>query len=439
MDFKTKLNNYVRSYEQQGYLQGSLLIADKSGILLEQSFGLASIEFNVANTSETKYQIGSLTKAFTSMAVLILQHHGLLSIDDTINTYLSDFPNGEKITIYHCMTCTSGIPDFASFGDFWETTMRLSWTLDDMLDLFKELPLEFEPGSQFAYSNSGYLVLTKIIEVITGQTYAQFLEEAIFTPLNMTNTGCMNETDIVLNLASSYSYWEKEINTPQTNHFFPLGAYGLYSTTKDLYLWDQAIRHYQLVPEHLTKLMFTVNKSSYACGWDIATLNAHRYRQHFGNISGFVNSIKQFEEEDLTVILLSNLDVIPVTTITKEIARLKFDSTFSPTTHPLQLMSPVPLEKFVGRYKAANTTSLEIVSQRKSLFLIVPKLYEINYKFKLRLVQANNETIIFTTEKINESITFVYQNQYDFEKILYTDCQGITTTLTKRSETDYPC
>ncbi|MGX7264643.1 serine hydrolase domain-containing protein [Enterococcus crotali] len=435
MDFKTKLDNYVDSYEQQGYLQGSLLIADKTGILLEQGFGSASIEYNVANTSDTKFQIGSLTKAFTSMALLILQQHGALSLDDSIDRYLSGFPNGEKITIYHCMTCTSGIPDFASFDHFWETTMRLSWTLDDMLDLFKELPLEFEPGSQFSYSSSGYLVLTKIIEVITGQTYAQFLEKEIFTPLNMTSTGCMNETDIILNLASSYSYWEKEINTPQTNNSFPLGAYGLYSTTRDLYLWDQAIRKNQLIPEHLTTLLFTVNQDSYACGWDIAYLNTHRYRQHFGNISGFVSSIKQFEEEDLTIILLSNLDVIPVTTITKEIARLKFDSDFAPATPLSPITKAVPLEKFVGYYKTANATLFEIVVQKDSLFLIVPKLYEINYKFRLKLVQSSNETLVFATEKINESITFIYKDLNNFEKILYTDCQGITIPLTKQNDT----
>lgn len=430
MSFKAKLESYINTYDQQGYLQGNLLIADKTGILLEQSFGLASIEFNIANTFDTKYQIGSLTKAFTSMAVLLLHQKGYLSIDDSINTYLDNSPNGDKITIYHCMTCTSGIPDFASLEDFWETTMRLSWTLDDMLDLFKNLPLEFEPGSQFAYSNSGYLVLTKIVEVVSGRSYAQFLQEHIFTPLNMTNTGCMNEVDIISNLASSYSYWGKEINTPQTNNSFPLGAYGLYSTTKDLYLWDQALRRHELISKDLTKLMFTINQGSYACGWDITKINGQLCRQHFGDISGFVNSIKQFETDEFTVIFLSNLDLIPVSVITKEIGQLKFDSSFNATLPRIQPTFPVLLEQFVGLYEIENFSSFEIVAD-EDLFLIVPKLYDVPYKLKLKHLHSDNKKSVFKTEKINETLVFIHQKKDTFQKIIYTDYYGMTRVAKK--------
>lgn len=431
MNFKAKLESYINTYEQQGYLQGNLLIADKTGILLEQSFGLASIEFNVANTSDTKYQIGSLTKAFTSMTVLILQQQGYLSIDDPINTYLDNFPNGDKVTIYHCMTCTSGIPDFTSLEDFWETTMRLSWSLDGMLDLFKNLPLEFESGNQFAYSNSGYLVLTKIVEVVSGRSYAQFLQEHIFTPLNMNNTGCMNEVDIISNLASSYSYWGKEINTPQTNNSFPLGAYGLYSTTKDLYLWDQALRRHELISKDLTKLMFTINQGSYACGWDITEINGQLCRQHFGDISGFVNSIKQFETDEFTVIFLSNLDLIPVSVITKEISQLKFDSSFSTTLPRMQLTFPVLLERFVGLYEEVESFfSFEIIAD-EDLFLIVPKLYDVPYKLKLKHLHSDNNKSVFKTDKINETLVFIHQEKETFQKIIYTDYYGMTRVAKK--------
>ncbi|OTN88523.1 hypothetical protein A5819_001004 [Enterococcus sp. 7E2_DIV0204] len=431
MNFKEKLESYINTYDQQGYLQGNLLVADKTGILLEQSFGLASIEFNVANTSDTKYQIGSLTKAFTSMAVLILQQQGYLSSGDSINTYLDNFPNGDKITIYHCMTCTSGIPNFTSLEDFWETTMRLSWTLDGMLDLFKNLPLEFEPGSQFAYSNSGYLVLTKIVEVVSGRSYAQFLQEHIFTPLNMNNTGCMNEVDIISKLASSYSYWGKEINTPQTNTSFPLGAYGIYSTAKDLYLWDQALRRHELISKDLTKLMFTINQGSYACGWDITKINGQLCRQHFGDVSGFVNSIKQFETDEFIVIFLSNLDLIPVGVITKEISELKFDSSFNITLPRIQPTFPYLLKRFVGLYEVVEDFfSFEVIAD-EDLFLIVPKLYDAPYKLKLKHLHSDNNKSVFKTEKINETIVFIHQEKETFQKIIYTDYYGMTRIAKK--------
>ncbi|WP_179190451.1 serine hydrolase domain-containing protein [Candidatus Enterococcus mansonii] len=434
MNFKQKIHAYLSDYQQQGYLNGSLLIADRTGIILEKSYGSSCFEFNLKNTNNTKYQIGSLTKAFTSMAILILHHNGKLSINDTIDTYFPEYPNGANITIYQCMTCTSGIPDFTALENFWEVTMRLSWTLDDMIELFKYLPLDFKPGTQFAYSSSGYLLLTKIIELVSGQSYAAFLKEHIFEPLKMTNTGCANEADIIENLAFSYSYWEKEIQTPQTNLSFPLGAYGLYSTIHDLYRWDQGIRHHLLIPEQLTQLMSTPSQSSYACGWDITTINGQTCRQHFGNISGYVSAIKQFETDELTILFLSNLDVIPVTTITKNIAELWFGEEV-PTSFPMISQvekQPLPsLSEFVGTFLLDNLSTVDIVRQQDELFFIVPKLYGVLYKFKLRLVWLTSDTIIFKSKKINETLTFSNRESGDFQKITYTDYDGRTQPLKK--------
>lgn len=432
MDFKTKLTEYVANFQQQGYFNGSLLVADATGILLEQSFGLASVEFGIKNTNETKYQIGSLTKAFTSVAVLMLQHQGSLNITDTISNYIPDFPNGDKITLYQCMTCTSGIPDFVRFDSFWEVTMRLSWTLDEMIAAFKDIPLDFEPGTQFSYSTSGYLLLTKIIEIVSGKSYAAYMEEMIFLPLGMHNTGCSNETDIIPMLASNYSFWEKEIRTPQTNLSFPLGGYGLYSTIHDLYLWDQAIRTHQLIPKNLTKLMFAIHKNSYACGWDITEIDNRVCRQHFGNISGFVSSIKQFEEDDLTIIFLSNLDIIPVTIITKEIAQLKFGREIPQILTQPKIVHYPSLSNFTGKYVKDQAQIFEIVAEHDDLFLIVPKLYEIDYKLKLTISQSTENEIILRTEKINETILFTFDKNAELEKIIYTDYHRNSVAVAKQ-------
>lgn len=432
MEFKTKLTEYITDFQQQGYFNGSLLVADTTGILLEQSFGFASVELEIKNTNETKYLIGSLTKAFTSMAVLILENCGSLNITDTISNYIPDFPNGEKITLYHCMTCTSGIPDFVDFDNFWEASMRLSWTLDEIIASFKDLPLDFEPGTQFSYSTSGYLLLTKIIEIVSGKNYATYMEEMIFAPLDMHNTGCSNETDIIPMLASNYSFWEKEIQTPQTNLSFPLGGYGLYSTIHDMYLWDQAIRTHQLIPEHLTKLMFTIHKDSYACGWDITEIENRICRQHFGNISGFVSSIKQFEEEDLTIIFLSNLDIIPVTTITKEIAQLKFGREIPQILAQPQIVYYPSLNKLTGNYFTDQVQAFEIIAEHDELFIIVPKLYEIDYKFKLKIIQSTENRVLLRSEKINETILFVFRTDGELKKIIYTDYHRNSVAVTKQ-------
>ncbi|MFY3790593.1 serine hydrolase domain-containing protein [Ureibacillus sp. MALMAid1270] len=244
-----KIIKWIKRYEENGYLNGSILIASKGEILLNKGFGIANWEHMVPHRATTKFRIGSLTKAFTAFAIFQLHEKGKLSIDDYLNKYLTAFPHEDRITIYQCLTNSSGIPNYTSFPDFWSTTMRLPMTLEQLIDRFKGLPLDFEPGSKFDYSNSGYAILTAIIENISGMTYADYIKENICIPLGLNNTGCDDGIQIVPNLASGYSYWEKPIHSAFTDLSFPLGAYGLYSTTEDLFLWEQALRSYKLLSE----------------------------------------------------------------------------------------------------------------------------------------------------------------------------------------------
>lgn len=193
-----RISSWIKRYEENGYLNGSILIASNENILLNKGFGMANWEHAVPNKPSTKYRIGSLTKAFTAMGIFQLHEKGKLSIDDCISKYILNYPQGEKITIYHCLTNTSGIPNFTSFPDFWPKTMRLPMTLDELIDSFKHLELNFEPGRNFEYSNSGYTILTAIIEKISDMTYAEYVQEKICHPLGMYNTGCDNGVEIVV-------------------------------------------------------------------------------------------------------------------------------------------------------------------------------------------------------------------------------------------------
>lgn len=250
-------SRWIERYEENGYLNGSILIASNENILLNKGFGMANWEHAVPNKPSTKYKIGSLTKAFTAMGIFQLHEKGKLSIDDCISKYLPNYPQGEKITIYHCLTNTTGIPNYTSFPDFWPKTMRLPMTLHELIDSFKHLELNFEPGRKFEYSNSGYTLLTAIIEKVSGMSYAEYIQENICRPLGMDNTGCDDGVEIVVDLASGYSFWEKPIHAPFADLSFPLGAYGLYSTTEDLFLWDQALKSSQLLNKELMEKMFT--------------------------------------------------------------------------------------------------------------------------------------------------------------------------------------
>lgn len=419
-----RIKKWVESYEGNGYLNGSILIASNGEILLNKGFGMANWEHRVPNQPTTKFRIGSLTKAFTALAIFQLYEEGKLHIDDFINKYLPEFPHGEQMTIYHCLTNTSGIPNYTSFPDFWSTTMRLPSTLEELIHSFQNLGLNFEPGSEFEYSNSGYALLTAIIEKVSGISYAEYIEERICRPLEMVNTGCDDGIMVVPNLASGYTFWEKPIHPAFADLSFPLGAYGLYSTTEDLYLWDQALRSSKLLSKELTEKMLTTNQDSYACGWMISQVLDRVCIHHFGDISGFFSDFLRFEDETVTIIFLSNMSVTPVTHLTQELAKVIFEK-------PVSLPYPAfPIEfsnkdEIAGKYliESENKT-LDITIQSGELYLTVPKMYGVLYKFKLIPISHHSSNTIFITEMINEQLVFHYSLSGMIERVEYIDAHS---------------
>jgi CubicO group peptidase (beta-lactamase class C family) len=419
-----RIGNWIKRYEENGYLHGVILVASNGEILLNEGFGMANWEHMVPNKSTTKFRIGSLTKAFTAFAIFQLHEKGKLNIEDDIGKYIPDYPQGEKITIYHCLTNTSGIPNYTSFPDFWSTSMRLPSTLHQLIDSFKHLPLNFEPGSRFEYSNSGYAVLTAIIEEVSGMSYAEYIREKICDPLGMYNTGCDDGMTIVPNLASGYSFWEKPIHSSFADLSFPLGAYGLYSTTEDLFLWDKALKSSKLLNKEEMEKMFTPFLDSYACGWMMSNILGRKCFHHYGDISGFFNDFLRFIDERVTIIFLSNMDVTPVTHLTREIAKTVFGENVS-------LPSPVAPTEFsdkeiiTGKYVIPKDNRFfEITLKHDELYLTVPKRYGVLYKFKLIPISHTMSSTTFITEMVNEELIFHYSSQGEVGRVEYKDCYG---------------
>ncbi|RLL48456.1 class A beta-lactamase-related serine hydrolase [Oceanobacillus piezotolerans] len=420
-----RIGKWIERYEENGYINGSILIASNKDIILNKGFGMANWEHSVSNKPTTKFRIGSLTKAFTSMGIYQLHEKGKLCIDDCIGKYLPDYPLGENITLYHCLTSTTGIPNYTSFPDFWSKTMRLPMTLEQLIDSFKHLELNFEPGMKFEYSSSGYTLLTAIIEKVSGMSYAEYIKEKICRPLGMSNTGCDDGIEIVADLASGYSFWEKPIHSAYADLSFPLGAYGLYSTTEDLFLWDQALESSQLLNKELMEKMFSPNISSYASGWMVSEMLGRKCVHHFGDISGFCSNFLRFVDEQVTVIFLSNINVTPVTHLTQEMARVLFDEQVSLplSTQPINFTNT---ELIAGKYLIENDESkiLDITLKNGELYLTVPKMYGVLYKFKLIPVSHNPTKTTFLTEMVNEQLIFHYCSLGKIESVEYKDFNG---------------
>ncbi|MGE7692777.1 serine hydrolase domain-containing protein [Lysinibacillus sp. NPDC094177] len=431
MLLEERLSNWIDSYNRNGYLNGTMLIASNENILLNRGFGMANWEHSVPNVPTTKFRIGSLTKAFTAMAIFQLHEKQKLNIDDYVGKYLHDYPNGQEITIYHCLTNSSGIPNYTNFPDFWFRTMRLPSTLDQLIDSFKGRELEFEPGSKFDYSNSGYALLTAIIEKVSDMSYGDYIQQHICHPLGMYHTGCDDGIKVVPGLASGYSFWEEPIHTAYADMSFPLGSYGLYSTTEDLFIWDKALKSSNILHKELTKKMLTPNLGSYACGWMVSEIMGKKCVHHFGDISGFSSEFLRFVDDEVTIIFLSNMNVTPVMHLSREIAKIVFDKNVS-SPAPAVPITYTKKESIVGKYVMENEDkALTITIKNNEPYLTVPKMYGALYKFKLIPFCHDSTKTAFLTEMIYERVIFFYSLSGEIERVQYVDCFEKTHTLHK--------
>ena len=308
---------------------GTVLVARNGEILLSQGYGWADRENQIPNTPQTKYRLGSITKQFTAMAILILQSREQLNVQERICRYLPECPDSwQEITIHHLLTHTSGIPDLTEFSDY-KTFKATPTTPEQTIARFKDKPLDFQPGEKCSYSNSGYVLLGTIIEQVSGQSYEMFLQQNIFDPLQMKNTGYDHNDD---SLATGYtgvdSNWEKPAYIDMT---LPYAAGGLYSTVENLYRWDQALYTEQLVPQESLDLMFTPHAKmaafglSYVYGWFVGKMNNHPAVSHGGGIDGFVTEIRRYIDDSITIIILSNRQTTNVPQIADQIGWAVFE------------------------------------------------------------------------------------------------------------------
>lgn len=322
----TAIDNLLNDLAGNDQFSGSVLVAIDDRVILSQGYGLADRERAIANTPQTRFRIGSLTKQFTAMAILILQSQGKLDVQDRACEYLAACPAAwQEITIHQLLTHTAGIPNYTALPGYLETRST-PVTPEQLLLRFKDLPLDFQPGAEFRYSNSGYIVLGMIIESVSGQSYEEFLQAAIFSPLGMADSGYdHNRSD----LATGYA--NRSTLADAIDMSIPFSAGGLYSTTEDLARWSQALESEKLVSKDLLTQMFTAHartpettERGYGYGWYINDGGSRRWANHGGAIEGFVSGITRFPDDNVEIIILSNQQTTNLESITSAIVRLIF-------------------------------------------------------------------------------------------------------------------
>ena len=357
------IDNLMNQYHAYGLFNGSVLVAEQGRVILKKGFGLANMEWNIPNGPDTKFRIGSITKQFTSMLILQLVSEGKLQLDDPLSKHLPGYreDTGKRITIHHLLTHSSGIPSYTELPRFFEDVSRDPFAIDAFIREYCSGDLEFTPGEQFRYNNSGYFLLGAIIERLTGQLFREALREHIFDPLKMENTGYDRHSPIIKNRAAGY---EKRItgvvNAPYLDMSIPYSAGALYSTVEDMYLWDRALYSHTLLPRKWMALLFEphipYSGAAYGYGWVIGELQLDNGKKiqsisHGGGINGFNTIIVRLVKDEHLIVLFNNTGGTNLREMSEQIACILYDRDVDAVKKPL---TGILYDKFMsGGIKAA--------------------------------------------------------------------------------------
>jgi CubicO group peptidase (beta-lactamase class C family) len=350
----SRMDQVVQSYASKQQFMGSVLVARGSDVLFSKGYGSADLEWNIPNAPNTKFRVGSITKQFTAASILLLEERGKLSINDLVKKYMPDAPAAwDRITIFNLLTHTSGIPNFTSFPDYRKLE-PFPATPKELVDRFKDKPLEFQPGEKWNYSNSGYVLLGYLIEKITGGSYAKFVADNIFTPLGMKDSGYDSNTAVIPRRASGYTHGPNGFeNAGFIDMTIPFSAGALYSTTEDLLKWEQGLFGGKLLSAASLEKMTTPFKNDYAFGLQVETKGGHKVIDHNGGIEGFNTELEYYPEDKLVTVALANIQGVPALgAITSELAAIaRGEKVVLQTERKEITVDPKILARYVGAYR----------------------------------------------------------------------------------------
>ena len=293
---------------------GAAIIVQKNGqTVFRKGYGMADLELGVPVEPDMVFRLGSITKQFTAVSILMLAQEGKLGLQDEITKFLPDYPTqGRKITVEHLLTHTSGIQSYTDLAE-WLPLWRKDFTVKELIDLFKDKPMQFDPGERWAYNNSGYILLGAIIEKVSGKTYETFVDANIFKPLGMKNSYYGNTERVIPRRVPGYQTGKGGfVNAPYLSMTQPYAAGSLLSTVDDLAIWSDAVFSGKLVKKEWLDKAFTPYKlkngesSGYGFGWFAADFGGHRSIEHGGGINGFTAYEMTFPEEKIFLAILTN-------------------------------------------------------------------------------------------------------------------------------------
>ena len=353
----------------------AVLVAKKGKIIYQKAIGKADLELDVPLRPDHVFRIGSVTKQFTAAAILRLAEEGKLTLNDELTKFIPDYPTlGKRITVEQLLNHTSGIKSYTNMEAWDAQTRRKDFTPTELVDYFKSQPMEFEPGTDWNYNNSGYILLGFIIEKVSGKTYAEYIDEQFFKPLGMKNSYYGDVQPIIKNRADGYS--QGGPNGAYTHAEYlsmtqPYAAGSLLSTVEDLFTWTKAVHSGKVLKPESLKKAFTPYMlpngydTRYGYGWQIGNLLGTATVEHGGGINGFLSILLYVPGEDVCVAMLSNCDCSPPSEAAAKMAAALLGKPFQPLFKTVDVKL---LEEYVGVYENLKKEQRFITVDNGQLF-----------------------------------------------------------------------
>jgi CubicO group peptidase (beta-lactamase class C family) len=359
---KEKLSALMKTYHNYNMFDGAVLVAENGKILYKDAFGLANREWNIANSTDTKFMIGSISKPITATLMLILVQKGLVSLDKTLDDYLPEFKNkpAAKVTISQLLSHTSGMPNYDIIKDFFPRFSRQNFSREDYIKVYRDSALAFMPGTRHMYSSWGYFTLGYIIEKVTGKSYEQAMKDEIFDKVKMHNSGSYFHTQIVPKRASGYDYGlGNYLSADFRDQSNTMGTGDIYTTVDDLFKFHIALADNSLLSKELTEKMFTpgMRPARYGYGWfnqnfRYTTTDSVTANYHLGSTEGFIAFMIRIPETNSMAVILCNSAPTDYFSIIKNILKVLYDK-------PISLKEPIhkKMESIIGEFSAIKAVS----------------------------------------------------------------------------------
>jgi len=419
---KERLHEMMKTFHKYNMFDGAVLVAENGKVIYKEGFGLANREWNIPNSTDTKFMIGSISKPLTATLILILVQKGLVDLNKTIDDYLTEFKNkpAAKVTIRQLLNHTSGIPNYDIIKDFFPRISRQSFSREDYVKVYSDSALAFKPGSRYMYSSWGYYTLGYIIEKVSGKSYEQAMQDEIFNKINMHNSGSYLHTQIVPKRASGYDYgFGNYIGADFRDQSNTMGTGDIYTTVEDLFTFHMAIANNSLLNKELTKEMFTpgIRPARYGYGWfnqnfRYTSTDSVSANYHLGSTEGFIAFFIRIPETNSMAVILCNSAPTDFFGIIKNLLKVLYNK-------PVELKEPIHkkmetiiaasnAENAVIAYKKMKTDTAHFYADWLQLYYLGEKLLSLKRYNDAKIIAENNVLEFPERDFINLSMANIY-------------------------------